>query len=89
MRQNSLEIRSLKTCARTQETPEQKSTLTGKDVGVSVLLLVVVLVGRLVRPVGIAPRQELQKQGNNRAEKAARPPPSSYQLQSISDEAKN
>lgn len=35
--------------------------LTGQDVGVSVLLLVVVLVGLLVRAAGIAPRQKLQK----------------------------
>lgn len=35
------------------------STLTGEDVGVSVLLLVVVLVGLLVRPLGIAPWQRL------------------------------
>lgn len=37
-----------------------ESTLTGKDVGVSVLLLVVVLVGLLIRPGGITPWQELQ-----------------------------
>lgn len=38
-----------------------ESTLTGEDVGVSVLLLVVVLVGRLVRPAGVTPRQELHE----------------------------
>lgn len=38
-----------------------ESTLTGKDVRVSVLLLVVVLVGLLVRPLGITPWQGLQK----------------------------
>lgn len=37
-----------------------ESTLTWKDVGVSVLLLVVVLVGLLIRPGGITPWQELQ-----------------------------
>ena len=56
------------TCTHGQETVSQKkpssyrteSTLTGEDVGVSVLLLVVVLAGLLVRPLGIAPRQGLQ-----------------------------
>lgn len=61
-------MRHTDTCTHGQETVSQKkpssyrteSTLTGEDVGVSVLLLVVVLVGLLVRPLGIAPRQGLQ-----------------------------
>lgn len=43
-----------------------ESTLTGKDVGVSVLLLVVVLVGLLIRPDGATPWQELQNKNTVR-----------------------
>lgn len=59
---------STDTCAHRQETElwvwvkiyRTESKLTGKDVWVSVLLLVVVLVCLLIRPLGVTPRQRLQ-----------------------------
>lgn len=51
---------------KTTLVPTAQKVLTGKDVGVSVLLLVVVLVGLLVRPDGTTAWQELQNKNTVR-----------------------